>query len=232
MNHAGRQAVVGPSEHEGVVSDTATMTSDDPLALRNRPVQQRGIARFEAILGAARVVLAERGYEHFTVEDVAAQAGVPVGSVYQYFPHKYALVAELAAQDTEFLVVAIDEVLPSFPSEDWQHLVDDLIEALAFLWSSDPSRPVVWAAMRSTAATRKRAAENTASIARAAAGLLAPLTEHLTDDQRFTVAQVTVETCQSLLNLSMASDALDREVVAELKRLVRAYLRSVALAQH
>lgn len=208
------------------------MTPEDPLALRTRPVQQRGIARFEAILNAARVVLADRGYEHFTIEDVAAEARIPVGSVYQYFPNKYSVVAELAAQDTEFLVVAINEVLPSFPSEDWQHLADDLIEALAFLWSSDASRPVVWAAMRSTAATRKRAAENTAAIARAATGLLVPLTGHLTERQRFTVAEVTVETCQSLLNLAMATGELDRDVVEENKRLMRAYLRSVALTHH
>ena len=215
-----------------LVSDTSTMTSDDPLSLRTRPVQQRGIARFESILSASRKVLAQRGYEHFTIEDVATAAGIPVGSVYQYFPNKYSLVAELAAQDTEFLVVAINEVLPSFPSDDWQHLADDLIEALAFLWSSDPSRPVVWAAMRSTAATRKRAAENTAAIARAATRLLGPLTKHLSDKQRFAVAEVTVETCQSLLNLAMTTGELDPDVVAENKRLIRAYLRSVALAHH
>ena len=74
------------------------------LAVRRRPVQQRGIARFDTILIAARVLLASEGVEGFTIEDVAARAGIPIGSVYQYFPNKFAIVAELDARDTEALI--------------------------------------------------------------------------------------------------------------------------------
>lgn len=206
------------------------MTADDLLELRHRPIQKRGILRFEAILNAARSVLADQGYEHFTVEDVAARAEVPVGSVYQYFPNKFALVAELAAQDTDFLVVAITEASGTFPSEQWQQEVDDLIEVMAHLWADHPWRPAVYAAMRSTAATRQRAQENTAAIGQATTGLLAPLTPDLSAEQRYDVAVVIVETCQTLLNLAVQDGTLNVRVVAEMKRLLRAYLRSVALS--
>lgn len=208
------------------------MTSDDPLALRHRPVQPRGIARFHTILDAARSVLAELGYEHFTVEDVAARADIPVGSVYQYFPNKYALVAEIAAQDTEFLVAAIDQASPAFPTENWQEETDGLIEGLAHLWLDDPWRPAVYAAMRSTAATRKRAAEQTAAIATAVTQPLSPLTPGMTKKQRYNVALVLVELCQTLLNLSVQDGKINQAVVSETKRVLRAYLRSVALSTH
>lgn len=201
------------------------------LELRHRPIQKRGILRFEAILSSARSVLAEQGYEHFTVEDVATHAGVPVGSVYQYFPNKYALVAELASQDTDFLVLAIDGAAPSFPSDDWQEELGDLIEVLAQQWADHPWRPAVHAAMRSTSATRRRASENTAAIGQAVGKLLAALTPHLDARQRYDVAVVLVETCQTLLNLAVQDGTLNTPIVAETKRLARAYLRSVALSQ-
>jgi len=212
------------------MSGDAARGADAVLELRHRPIQRRGIERFEAILAAARSVLADQGYEHFTIEDVATRAAVPVGSVYQYFPNKYALVAELAAQDTQFLVAAIDEAGPNFPSAEWQQELEDLLELFAQLWADDPWRPAVYAAMRSTAATRRRAAQNTAAVAQAVAKLLAALTPHLDPDQRFEVAIVLVETCQTLLNLSVQDGSLNTAVVAELKRLTRAYLRSVALS--
>lgn len=206
------------------------MTADNLLELRHRPVQKRGILRFEAILTAAREVLSEQGYEHFTIEDVAAAACVPVGSVYQYFPNKYALVAELAAQDTDFLVGAINEAAPSFPTEDWQQEIDELIEVLAHLWADDPWRPAVYAAMRSTAATRLRAQENTSAIAHATTRPLSALTPHLREDRLYDIAVVIVETCQTLLNLAVQDGRLNEAVVRETKRIVRAYLRSVALS--
>lgn len=206
------------------------MTADDLLELRHRPIQKRGIARFEAILNAGRAVLAEQGYEHFTVEDVASRAEVPVGSVYQFFPNKFAIIAELAAQDTDLLVVALAEASPVFPTENWQQETDTLIEVMAHYWADHPWRPAVYAAMRSTAATRRRAQENTAAIAAATTGALAPLTMGLTPEQRYNVAVVLVETCQTLLNLAVQDGQLNEAVVAEMKRLTRAYLRSVALA--
>ena len=205
------------------------MTAENLLELRHRPVQKRGILRFEAILSAARQVLSEQGYEHFTIEDVATAAAVPVGSVYQYFPNKFALVAELAAQDTEFLVGAINEAAPAFPAADWQQELDELIEVLAQLWADDPWRPALYAAMRSTAATRLRAHENTSAMARATTAPLAALTPHLSEQRRYDIAVVIVETCQTLLNLSVQDGLLDHAVVRETKRMIKAYLRSVAL---
>src|SRR5258706_778849 len=49
----------------------------------------------DAILDAAARILVDRGYDAFTTNRVAAGAGVSVGSLYQYFPNKEALLAEL-----------------------------------------------------------------------------------------------------------------------------------------
>jgi AcrR family transcriptional regulator len=60
--------------------------------MRKQPQQARSRATIEAILQAAAHILGERGWEGLTTNDVAELAGVSIGSLYQYFPHKLALV--------------------------------------------------------------------------------------------------------------------------------------------
>ena len=83
------------------MSGDAARGADAVLELRHRPIQRRGIERFEAILAAARSVLADQGYEHFTIEDVATRAAVPVGSVYQYFPNKAAILVAMMHEERD-----------------------------------------------------------------------------------------------------------------------------------
>ncbi|MDQ0463980.1 AcrR family transcriptional regulator [Caulobacter ginsengisoli] len=71
----------------------------DPLSPRKQPVQARSRALVEAILVAAARVLEQSGLEGFNTNRVAEAAGVSVGSLYQYFPGKTALLAALVRQD-------------------------------------------------------------------------------------------------------------------------------------
>lgn len=55
-----------------------------------------GAGIVESILAAAELVIEEEGLARFTTNRVAERAGVSVGSLYQYFPNKEAVLAELA----------------------------------------------------------------------------------------------------------------------------------------
>jgi len=198
------------------------------LAVRHRPVQERGRVRFDAILSAARELLAKGGLEGFTIEDVAARAEIPVGSVYQFFPNKFAIVAELDSRDTEAL---IDDLMASssrLVGDDWQAETNDLIDLVAAHWVDDPTRRAVWLAMRSTAATRSLAAEHS----RALVNTLLPMIQGLTEDQtlaeQVTICEVVVEMSQSLLHFSVSDGEPNPATVRELKRMLRAYLRAVS----
>lgn len=68
------------------------MKPETRVGARKRPRQQRSRATVEAILTATARVLVERGYEATTTNHVAQVAGVSIGSLYQYFPNKAALV--------------------------------------------------------------------------------------------------------------------------------------------
>lgn len=59
--------------------------------MRKAPRQQRSRATVDVIVEAAARVLARRGWARFTTNEIAAVAGVSVGSLYQYFPDKLAI---------------------------------------------------------------------------------------------------------------------------------------------
>jgi AcrR family transcriptional regulator len=207
------------------------MTSDSAtpdLEVRHRPVQERGRVRFDAILSAARELLAAGGLEGFTIEDVAARAEIPVGSVYQFFPNKFAIVAELDSRDTEAL---IDDLMASSSrllGDDWQAETNDLIDLVAAHWVDDPTRRAVWLAMRSTAATRSLAAEHSRALVNTLLPMIQGLTEDQTLEEQVTICEVVVEMSQSLLHFSVSDGEPNPATVRELKRMLRAYLRAVS----
>lgn len=62
---------------------------------RKLPKQARSAAMVEAILEGAARILEEGGIAQLNTNRIAARAGVSVGSLYQYFPSKDAIITEL-----------------------------------------------------------------------------------------------------------------------------------------
>ena len=72
--------------------------------MRKAPRQQRSRATVDVIVEAAARVLGRRGWARFTTNEIAAVAGVSVGSLYQYFPNKLAIAEAIRQRH-------LDEVL-------------------------------------------------------------------------------------------------------------------------
>lgn len=70
-----------------------------PVSLRKQPKQARSTELVEAILEAAVQVLAREGAQRFTTARVAERAGVSIGSLYQYFPNKAAILFRLQSDE-------------------------------------------------------------------------------------------------------------------------------------
>ena len=71
------------------------MSRELPVTPRKEPRQQRARATVDAILLAAAHILKTEGFERATTNRIAERAGVSIGSLYQYFPNKGAVVAAL-----------------------------------------------------------------------------------------------------------------------------------------
>jgi AcrR family transcriptional regulator len=80
------------------------------VSARKRPQQERSTRMVADILEAAVRVLVREGAPHFTASRVAEAAGVSVGSLYQYFPNKEAILFRLQTEEwaqTQALVAGI-----------------------------------------------------------------------------------------------------------------------------
>lgn len=81
------------------------------VPLRRAPRQRRSEATLAAIAEAAEVVIAKRGYARATTNEIAARAGVSIGSLYQYFPNKEAVLKLLVERHMAQLAPIIDRAL-------------------------------------------------------------------------------------------------------------------------
>ncbi|MGA2730371.1 MAG: TetR/AcrR family transcriptional regulator [Terracidiphilus sp.] len=75
--------------------------------MRKEPRQERARATVEAILEAAARILDRQGWGRFTTNAVAEVAGVSIGSLYQYFPNKLALVEAILRRHFDDVLSAL-----------------------------------------------------------------------------------------------------------------------------
>jgi AcrR family transcriptional regulator len=96
-------------------------------AVRRRPTQTRARDTVARIVGAARDVLATEGAAAFNTNHIARRAGVSVGSLYDYFPNKQAivrhLIEDLAGEETD----AILERFSQLDDATLGQTIDDLV---------------------------------------------------------------------------------------------------------
>ncbi len=64
----------------------------DKLTLRKIPKQKRSIERYHRIMEVTFDLLGEVGYEALNTDLIAARSGIPIGSIYQFFPNKESIV--------------------------------------------------------------------------------------------------------------------------------------------
>jgi len=121
---------------------TATLVQQLPRnALAKVPRQQRSVEMVHAILDAAKRVLEKEGLLAFTTNRVADVAGVSVGSLYQYFPNKDALLLGVVERG---LLMTDDVVRETMRRASQDSFEDGLALVLrALILHLSPRRPLL-----------------------------------------------------------------------------------------
>lgn len=106
--------------------------TESRLVPRKVPSQERARRTVERILAAAEVVFDEAGYAGATTNEIAREAGISIGSLYQYFPHKDALLVELAHRHVDSMMTAVDTYTSTVASDavDIDTILNDLVGLL------------------------------------------------------------------------------------------------------
>jgi len=107
-------------------------------APRKKPRQDRSLATVDAILDATARVLTTTGYDRASTNRIAMAAGVSVGSLYQYFPSKEALVAALATRHNAKMSALVRAKLAELAEAPMPLAVRAMIDAMFASHAVDP----------------------------------------------------------------------------------------------
>jgi len=118
--------------------------SDRTLQLRRRPKQQRAQLTQDAILEAFVRLLLEKGYTRLTIRDIAAVAGVGLGTVYEHFPSKKAIAANCIHQRFKGIATPLHDCIEARRGQPLAAMADALMDAFV---AQHRDKPEEWAAL-------------------------------------------------------------------------------------
>ncbi|MBT9331381.1 TetR/AcrR family transcriptional regulator [Paracidobacterium acidisoli] len=202
--------------------------SQSTLEPRKSPVQARSAASVEAVLKATIQVLLKAGRERLTTTRVAARAGVSVGTLYQYFPNKSALLRAALQRHMDEIVSAMETVCREQAGSSLETMATALVTGFLEAKMRDPKTSVALYAVSSDVDGARISREMGMKANRAIVAMLATAKDELTSEPQMVAAmlQATMAGVSRRL-LESASPEEDYEKLRdELVFLARAYLRA------
>jgi AcrR family transcriptional regulator len=202
--------------------------SQSTLEPRKSPVQARSAESVEAILKATIQVLLKIGKERLTTTRVAARAGVSVGTLYQYFPNKSALLQAALRRHMDEVGLAFETVCREQTGSSLQKMGTALVTSFLEAKMKDAKASVALYSVSSDVDGARIAREMSLKANRAIVTMLATATDKLMTDTQLVASmlQATMAGVSRRL-LESASPKSDYEGLRdELVFLVRAYLHA------
>jgi AcrR family transcriptional regulator len=197
------------------------------LTPRKTPVQDRSVETRARILDAAARVFSGHGYAAGTTNRIAAEAGLSVGSLYQYFPNKDSILVELVRRHLDDGFRAVTEQLAAAEAGGTRQLIAAAVDATIGNHVDDPALHQVLfeESPRPPELLAELHALETLAIDRAAALLAADPDVRVADPVM--AARVVVTTIESVVHRTIATRARQVDIPTfrhELLTMIERYL--------
>jgi len=141
-----------------------------PTIARKQPTQQRSRERVERMLEAASALISEKGSDALKMSEVAERAGVPIGSLYQFFPDKSAIILTLAERYNAIGRECIGEALAGVQDmAGLESAFTELVDIYYGMFLAEPVMRDIWSGTQADKALR----ENELADSRIIGGMLA-----------------------------------------------------------
>ena len=193
--------------------------------LRRVPVQGRSVARVQRMLDACAELVDELGYEALTTTLLAERAGVAIGSVYQFFPDKRAIVQALALRNLEAYLARLDARSAQVEYAHWWDVVDAAIDEYIAMHREVPGFRTLHFGDVVDVHLLDAERDNNTIIAEQLAGLLVNHFGAAAGERLDFALAIAVEAGDALIKLAFRRDPDgDEAVLTEAKALIREYL--------
>ncbi len=212
-------------DNSGQVSAAVSDTS----SLRRRPNQRRSRERVEKILTCATRLIAEGGSDAMRMSEVARLAGISIGSLYQYFPDKGAIIQMLAerynAQGSDCIesglahVRTIDELCDAFGA---------LIDAYYEMFLAEPVMRDIWSGTQADKVLRDIELANSRKNGADLAKVLMHLRSTVSEEELAASAFLIMHLGEATMRLAISVNRNEGEIlVAVYKRMAEMELRRI-----
>jgi len=200
--------------------------------LRKTPNQRRSKERVEKMLSVAIELISQSGSDAMRMSEVAKLAGVSIGSLYQYFPDKSAIIQTLAerynAQGKDCIkaglahVRTMDELCAAFGA-----LIDEYYE----LFLAEPVMRDIWSGTQADKALRKIELASSRESASDLVNVLTRLQPKMDVDELSASAFLVMHLGEATMRLAISVDPGEGEkLVAGYKHMALTELRRVVHA--
>ncbi len=112
---------------------------------RKQPKQERARETVETILTATAHILVHDGFERASTNRIADEAGVSIGSLYQYFPNKQALVAALIERHIRDMYAVLETEIVRVAALPLRRAVRELVQLMIRAHALEPKLHRVFA---------------------------------------------------------------------------------------
>jgi AcrR family transcriptional regulator len=194
---------------------------------RKRPRQARSRATVDSVLEATARVLVKHGFDGLTTNLVAQTAGVSIGSLYQYFPNKAALVGALIENHVESMTQLALGELTRVARLPIGEAIRSVIEVMIRAHAVHPELHRVLTEQVPRVGRMAKLAEIEALVQRMVAGLLAARRDELAISDPDMAAYVLVSAIEAITHRAalFSPDLLrDPRLIDETCTMVRRYL--------
>ncbi|MGZ3420381.1 MAG: TetR/AcrR family transcriptional regulator [Polyangiales bacterium] len=193
---------------------------------RKQAVQPRAKATVDAILEATARVLVREGYDRASTNKVAEAAGVSIGSLYQYFPSKEALVAALIERHTDEMMTLVRSKTAEVWAEPVPVVVETLVRAMIEAHAVDPKLHKVFVEQVPRVGRLERLHDLETEVLGLARGFLEAHKHELRPIDLDVAAFVSVATIEALTHAAVLvrEDLLNERLVREIRDVVVRYL--------
>jgi len=198
------------------------------LKPRKSPVQARSAATIAALHTAAIQVLTREGLGRCTTTRVAERAGMSVGSLYQYYPNRDALLAAVLEEHLAGIASAIDRVCRERRGRPVSEMASALVSAFVAAKLRDPEKSKALYAVAGERGGPELITDMQARMMTAIAAMLASAPDAYFDDLSVTSAivfSVLVGPVRAFLE-GYAPAGFEAQLEGQLVRLLTAYLQT------
>ena len=193
---------------------------------RKRATQARSQATVDAILKATAHILVAEGYDRASSNKVAARAGVSIGSLYQYFPGKEALVAALLERHLDRMGEVLRAAFPRLAAAPVERAAVEVVRLMVAAHSVDPALHKVFVEQVPRIGKLERVQDVEREMTGLVRAYLATRRDELVVRDLDLAAYIVVGIVESLTHAAVLSrpDLLGEPFVQEVSRVVVRYL--------